>query len=74
VHQLAGYEHDEYFRNLEKVFIKYGGRPHWGKIIYLDANDFSNLHPKMNDFKKLRDELNPMRRFSNNYLEKIFNV
>lgn len=63
----------EAFKTVENIFIKHGGRPHWGKRFKAKDKEFETLYPKWNDFKKLRQELDPTNKFLNNYLKKVFN-
>ena len=49
----------------------YGGRPHWGKIHYLDAEDVAERYPKFDEFRAVRDRLDPDRVFANPYLKRV---
>ncbi|HEX3036781.1 MAG TPA: D-arabinono-1,4-lactone oxidase [Thermodesulfobacteriota bacterium] len=64
--------YEEYFRSGEKIFIEYKGRPHWGKHFYVDLDYIKSLYPKFDDFKRLRDKLDPKRMFCNDYLDRLF--
>ena len=50
---------------------RHGGRPHWGKIHYQDAESLRGLYPRFDDFLAVRDRLDPERRFTNPYLERV---
>ena len=63
----------EAFKAVEDIFIKYGGRPHWGKRFLAKDKELAQLYPKWNDFKQLRKELDPTNKFLNNYLTVLFN-
>jgi FAD/FMN-containing dehydrogenase len=63
----------EAFKTIEKIFIKYGGRPHWGKRFKAKNKQLEKIYPKWNDFKNLRKELDPENKFLNGYLKKVFN-
>lgn len=63
----------EAFKTIETIFIKYGGRPHWGKRFKAKDKQLNKIYPKWNDFKKLRKELDPTNKFLNGYLKKVFN-
>jgi L-gulonolactone oxidase len=63
----------EAFKTIEKIFIKYGGRPHWGKRFEAKDTQLNEIYPKWNDFKKLRKELDPTNKFLNGYLKQVFN-
>lgn len=47
-----------------------GGRPHWGKLHGLTAEELRALYPRFDDFVALRDRLDPERVFGNRYLER----
>lgn len=66
---------DEYeaFKSVERIFIKYGGRPHWAKRFAAKDAELEKLYPKWNDFKKLRKEMDPTNKFLNPYLSELFN-
>ena len=49
----------------------YEGRPHWGKMHTQTAETLSRLYPRFDDFLRVRDELDPERRFGNPYLERV---
>lgn len=63
----------EAFKTVEKIFIKHGGRPHWGKRFQAKDKEFSVIYPKWNDFKALRKKLDPANKFLNGYLKEVFN-
>jgi len=60
------------FDTMQKVFLKYEGKPHWAKIHTLNKNQLRKLYPKLNDFIELRREMDPTNKFLNIYLEEIF--
>lgn len=62
----------EAFETVERIFLKYGGRPHWGKRFAAKDTDFEKLYPKWNDFKALRREMDPTNKFLNPYLASLF--
>ena len=37
VHQYVGAPHESYFQQVADIMDSYGGRPHWGKMHYLNA-------------------------------------
>ena len=61
-----------YFRTLEPILRKHGGRPHWGKLNTLSGADFKALYPRWGDFAALRQEMDPQGRFLNEYLAGLF--
>ena len=63
----------EAFRSIEKIFLKYGGKPHWAKRFTAKDAELSKVYTKWEDFKFLRRELDPTNKFLNPYLSEIFN-
>ena len=61
----------EAFKSIETIFLKYGGRPHWGKRFAAKDAELSKVYPKWEDFKALRSELDPTNKFLNPYLTKL---
>lgn len=68
VHQDVRENEEPYFRACEEVFLGFQGRPHWGKLHYLDAATLADLHPRWHDWWRVRDEADPGRLFVNDYL------
>jgi L-gulonolactone oxidase len=62
----------EAFQTIEKIFLKYGGRPHWGKRFAAKNEEMSKLYPKWEAFKTIRKELDPSNKFLNPYLSSLF--
>ena len=60
------------FDIVEPIFQKYKGRPHWGKMHSMTAMQLRDLYPKWDDFLRLRQKLDPERKFLNPYLEQLF--
>jgi len=72
VHMYKGMEFEPYFRDVAAIMADYAGRPHWGKMHYLSANELSTLYPRWNDFITARDRLDPQRTFANDYTRQVF--
>ena len=67
--------HDAYdflFTDIEPIFRAAGGRPHWGKLNSLGADDLRAVYPRYDDFAKLVRELDPEGRLQNPYLRGLF--
>jgi hypothetical protein len=47
LHHNAGMRFWDYFQAMEPVFIKYGGRPHWGKKHTLKAAELREMYPEL---------------------------
>ena len=71
VHMFKGSEYGEYFSAVEAILRKYEGRPHWGKIHNLNANDISSLYPEYQRFIEVRNQLDPEGVFTNDYLRRV---
>lgn len=71
VHRHVKDDPEEYFRAAEKIFLAHGGRPHWGKMHYLDASAFAERYPRFGDFLAVRDQVDPRRVFRNAYLDRV---
>lgn len=65
---------DEYeaFDLVERIFLRYDGRPHWAKRFRAGRSELSRLWPKLDDFIRLRRRMDPGGRFLNGYLRSIF--
>jgi len=67
VHQHSTLEWQPYFREIERVFDSYGGRPHWGKHHFKTHEMLAPLYPQWDAFAAVRDRLDPGRNFTNGY-------
>ena len=74
VHRFFEEDFKAMFAAVEPIFRKYGGRPHWGKLNTLGAEDFSALYPKWKDFLAVREHYDPSGKFLNAYLKKAFGL
>ncbi|HCD27179.1 MAG TPA: FAD-linked oxidoreductase, partial [Gammaproteobacteria bacterium] len=52
-------------------FLAYGGKPHWGKVNYLNGEQMAALHPRWQDWWRVRDAIDPQGTFLNAYLESL---
>ena len=75
VHQYGDIDYRAYFAEIEPIFWKYQGRPHWGKLHTLDAKRLAALYPKhWQDFQEVRRTLDPQGRMLNAHLRHILGV
>lgn len=74
VHNFHDKPYMPYFAEMEAIFDRYQGRPHWGKLHTKTEKEFATLYPQWDAFKALRQRLDPERRFINKHLEAIFPV
>lgn len=72
VHQYHKQDPRLIFDIVEPIFQKYKGRPHWGKMHSMTSTQLRSLYPKWDDFLRLRQKLDPERKFLNPYLEQLF--
>jgi L-gulonolactone oxidase len=71
VHVHAGAEYEPYFRGVEAIMDRFGGRPHWGKLHFQNAATLAPRYPEFDRFRAVRDRLDPDRRFRNDYLDRV---
>jgi D-arabinono-1,4-lactone oxidase len=71
VHQDVNLDDEPYFRECEEIFNAYSGRPHWGKVNYLDGATLSQRHPRWTEWWKARDAIDPNGTFLNDYLRSV---
>jgi FAD-linked oxidoreductase len=72
IHQFADEDHRAYFDVIERIFWKYEGRPHWGKLHSLTAPELEALYPRWKEFAEVRESLDPTGRFLNGHLQALF--
>jgi L-gulonolactone oxidase len=71
VHVFHRFQHEPYFREVEAIMKSYGGRPHWGKLHFQDAESLRPLYPGWDRFLAVRDRLDPEGVFANAYLDRV---
>lgn len=73
IHQFGDRDYKAVFAQIEPIFWKYNGRPHWGKIHTLSAKQLATLYPRhWQDFQEVRHSLDPKGKMMNDHLKKIF--
>lgn len=73
IHRTASEDYRPYFKLIEPIFWKYGGRPHWGKVHSLTHKELTGLYPHFKDFMQIRRSLDPQGRMLNPHLRALFN-
>lgn len=73
-HRFAKEDYAEYFRVLEGIFNRHGGRPHWGKIHTRTSAQLRELYPRFDDFCDLRGRLDPDGMFGNRFTDSLFGI
>jgi FAD/FMN-containing dehydrogenase len=71
VHLSIDEDETAYYRACEEIFRSFDGRPHWGKVNYLDGATLAEIHPRWADWWRVRDEVDPGGVFLNDYLRSI---
>ncbi|WP_158865026.1 D-arabinono-1,4-lactone oxidase [Leifsonia sp. AG29] len=71
VHRYYRENPEEYFRAVEDIMVAFEGRPHWGKLHHRDAESLRTVYPRFDDFRAVRDRLDPERIFENAYLKRV---
>ncbi|WP_229398699.1 D-arabinono-1,4-lactone oxidase [Micromonospora okii] len=71
VHQYVGRPYEPYFRAVEEVAADLGGRPHWGKLHWRDAESLAPAYPRFADFQRLRTRLDPNGIFTSPHLTTV---
>jgi L-gulonolactone oxidase len=71
VHQYRGMDQQPLFELVEPLALAVGGRPHWGKQHTQTAESLRPRYPQWDAFARVRDRLDPDRRFANAAIERI---
>jgi FAD/FMN-containing dehydrogenase len=70
-HEPAEASYPGFFPDVEAIFRNHSGRPHWGKMHGLTAEELQPLYPKWSEFQKAREELDPQKTFLTPYLQRL---
>ncbi|MGW4462647.1 D-arabinono-1,4-lactone oxidase [Micromonospora sp. NPDC004704] len=57
---------------IEEVLAPYGARPHWGKLFGTEPEVVRDLYERWDDFRRLRDRLDPTGTFHNALTDRYF--
>ncbi len=71
VHQDVNQDERAYYEACEEIFRAHDGRPHWGKVNYLDGTQLADIHPRWHDWWAARDAVDPSGIFLNDYLRNV---
>jgi len=74
IHHDAANDPLPFMRAAEPIFLKYGGRPHWGKMHSLKAADFKKLYPRWDEAMAVRRDIDPQNRFVSPYMAGLFGI
>jgi xylitol oxidase len=53
---------------IEALLLPLGARPHWGKLMHRRAAEIALIYPRLPDFRKLADEIDPAGKFRNQFM------
>jgi L-gulono-1,4-lactone dehydrogenase len=67
----TGVSIDECWRLVEQDFLKWGGRPHWGKWHTLCAEQLAQLYPMWTRFQDVRSHLDPEGLFGSPSIDRL---
>ncbi|MCS6712626.1 FAD-binding protein [Brachybacterium sp. EF45031] len=70
-HQYYRQDATEYLRLVQEVMTSFEGRPHWGKMHWLRAEQLRPLYPRFDDFLTQRDRVDPDGVFLTPYLRSL---
>ncbi len=71
IHMYKGMPYKKYFQDMEEIFKKYQGRPHWGKLHNRTPKELQVLYPQWHKFHSIRKRMDPNGVFMNDYLKKV---
>lgn len=72
VHRYHKESYQAMFSAIEPIMQKYQGRPHWGKLNTMRADQFADHYEHWQRFNEIRRELDPQGKFLNPYLSSLF--
>jgi L-gulonolactone oxidase len=71
VQLYQGIPYERFYRDVERVFDDYGGRPHWGKLHFQTAGTLRERYPRWADFQAARGRVDPRGLFTNDHLARV---
>ena len=69
---MPGTDYWPYLHRCDDLFAQFNGRPHWGKLHFMNAQRMRALFPRYADFCRLRQQFDPKGMFLNPHLRGIF--
>ncbi len=54
--------------SIEDALAPFAARPHWGKLFSAGADAIAPMYPRLEDFRRLRERLDPRGAFRNDWL------
>ncbi|MDG5816288.1 D-arabinono-1,4-lactone oxidase [Chitinispirillales bacterium ANBcel5] len=74
IHQNVTLPYEQYFADMEPLFVSLGGRPHWAKKHSLQSESLKERYPMWDDFLAVRKKWDPEGVFLNSYLRQLFGL
>ncbi|MGY4643868.1 D-arabinono-1,4-lactone oxidase [Cellulomonas sp. URHB0016] len=71
VHQYVRLPFTRYFSAVERIVAQVEGRPHWGKLHWLDAERLALVYPRFTEAQRVRTQADPEGMFTNPYLDRV---
>ncbi|WP_026875942.1 D-arabinono-1,4-lactone oxidase [Jiangella gansuensis] len=71
IHAYPRTDYRGWFDAAERLWVSYGGRPHWGKLHTRDSRYVRDQYPRMEAFRAVRDRVDPGRLMANEYLDRL---
>ena len=71
VQLYQGIPYERFYRDVERVFDDYGGRPHWGKLHFQTAGTLRERYPRWAEFQAARKLADPHGLFTNDHLARV---
>ncbi|AKT51238.1 D-arabinono-1,4-lactone oxidase [Arsenicicoccus sp. oral taxon 190] len=71
IHQYHRVDITPYVAAFEDIVAAHEGRPHWGKLHRLGPDQLRALYPRYDDFRAVRDRVDPDRVMRNAYLQQV---
>ena len=74
VHQYHRMDPRPLFAAFEAIVADHAGRPHWGKVHTLGAERLRELYPRFDDFRAVRERLDPGHLFTNDHVAHLLDA
>jgi len=71
VHQYHRMDPRPLFAAFESIVAEHEGRPHWGKVHTLGTERLRQLYPRFEDFRAVRERLDPGHLFTNEHVARL---
>jgi L-gulono-1,4-lactone dehydrogenase len=71
VHQYHRMDPRPLFAAFESIVAEHEGRPHWGKVHTLGTERLRKLYPRFDDFRAVRERLDPGHLFTNEHVSRL---